>query len=40
MTDLPPVTPSTQWTCRVCGSHWVVPELARYCETKDLEFQS
>lgn len=34
--ELPPLTSANQWTCRVCARDWVVPELARQCERKDL----
>ena len=34
---LPPLTRANQWTCRICGKGWVVPELARDCERKDGE---
>lgn len=34
---LPPITPANQWTCRVCGRVWVVADLARLCEQRDLQ---
>lgn len=28
-----------RWTCALCGKLYVVPELARVCEEKHLDYQ-